>query len=114
MRSESNFAGFYNETIGNLREGDPKRFRRLGEVSTFVEALLFDPNFVCSWQSNGCKAKPRCAEIVRRLNQTSTKRGEPVPTAELLVVARQGSSSSSKVLYIRPRDNISKVKRMQY
>jgi hypothetical protein len=109
MRQESNFAGFYNESIGHLRENDPTKFRRLGEVGTFVEAFLFDLNFACSWQTNGCKAKPRCGEIVRRRKQSSNKRGESVSTAELLVVTRQGSFSSSKVLYIKPRDNISKV-----
>jgi hypothetical protein len=114
MRNESNFAGFYNETIGHLRSADPEKFREFGEVGTFVQELLHEPNFVCSWQHNGCKIKPHCGEIVRRLNETSNHRGEQVSTAELLVLARQGSSSSSKVLYIRPRDSISKVESIQY
>ena len=114
MRNESNFAEFYNETIGHLRSADPEKFREFGEVGTFVQELLYEPNFVCSWQHNGCKIKPHCNEIVRRLNKTSIHRGEQVSTAELLVVARKGSSSSSKVLYIRPRDNISKAESIQY
>jgi hypothetical protein len=114
MRNESKFAEFYNETIGNLRSADPEKFREFGEVGTFIQNLLYEPNFVCGWQHNGCKIKFHCNEIVRRLNKTSISRGEQVSTADLLVVARQGSSSLSKVFYIRPRDNIPKVENIQY
>ena len=113
-REESKYAEFYNDVIGNLSTNDPQRYRELGEVGSFVEQFLREPNFECSLQNNCCRVELHCDELVRRMNKTMKARGEQVSTAELLADARKGWSSFSKLLCTSYLDNVSQCESMWY